>query len=104
MLWKIATTIVKNYVKNSPKSWLILSASYSELERQRLAARQQANWNQLGEWSFQTGDHISSSPFLDGTEIAFDAEAVGPTQHAEFGGMLLGGGSGQIYPLNVGCW
>ncbi len=73
-----------------------LSASYSELERQRLAKEREASWLPVGLWDF--GASTDLGPFsLPST--AMRAEQVGQVHHPELGGMLLGGYGMQLYPL-----
>jgi serine/threonine protein kinase len=73
-----------------------LSASYSELERQRLAKEREAQWLPVGLWDF--GASSDMGPFtLPST--ALRAEQVGQVHHPELGGMLLGGYGMQLYPL-----
>jgi serine/threonine protein kinase len=74
-----------------------LSASYSELERQRLAKEREAAWLPVGMWDF--GASRDQGPFLQST--AFNAEQVGQVHHPELGGLLLGGYGVQCYPLSV---
>ena len=74
-----------------------LSASYSELERQRLAKEREAAWLPVGMWDF--GASRDHGPFLPST--AFNAEQVGQVHHPELGGLLLGGYGVQCYPLAV---
>nr|MBA2479622.1 hypothetical protein [Planctomycetota bacterium] len=73
-----------------------LSASYSELERQRLAKEREASWLPVGLWDF--GASSDPGPFTL-TSSAMRAEQVGQVHHPELGGMLLGGYGLQIYPL-----
>jgi serine/threonine protein kinase len=73
-----------------------LSASYSELERQRLAKEREAQWLPVGLWDFGAASDLG--PFtLPST--ALRAEQVGQVHHPELGGMLLGGYGMQMYPL-----
>jgi serine/threonine protein kinase len=75
-----------------------LSASYSELERQRLAKEREAAWLPVGMWDF--GASRDAGPFtLPST--AFNAEQVGQVHHPELGGLLMGGYGVQCYPLAV---
>jgi serine/threonine protein kinase len=74
-----------------------LSASYSELERQRLAKEREAAWLPVGMWDF--GATRDQGPFLPSS--AFNAEQVGQVHHPELGGLLLGGYGVQCYPLSV---
>lgn len=74
-----------------------LSASYSELERQRLAKEREAAWLPVGMWDF--GASRDQGPFIQST--AFNAEQVGQVHHPELGGLLLGGYGVQCYPLSV---
>ena len=75
-----------------------LSASYSELERQRLAKEREAAWLPFGMWDF--GATRDAGPFtLPST--AFNAEQVGQVHHPELGGLLMGGYGVQCYPLAV---
>ncbi len=73
-----------------------LSASYSELERQRLAKEREASWLPVGLRDF--GASTDPGPFTL-TSSAMRAEQVGQVHHPELGGMLLGGYGLQIYPL-----
>lgn len=74
-----------------------LSASYSELERQRLAKEREAAWLPVGMWDF--GATRDQGPFVQSS--AFNAEQVGQVHHPELGGLLLGGYGVQCYPLSV---
>ncbi len=74
-----------------------LSASYSELERQRLAKEREAAWLPVGMWDF--GASRDQGPFIQ--SMAFNAEQVGQVHHPELGGLLLGGYGVQCYPLSV---
>jgi serine/threonine protein kinase len=75
-----------------------LSASYSELERQRLAKEREAAWLPVGMWDF--GASRDPGPFSLAS-TAFNAEQVGQVHHPELGGLLLGGYGVQCYPLAV---
>ena len=75
-----------------------LSASYSELERQRLAKEREAAWLPVGMWDF--GASRDHGPFSVAS-TAFNAEQVGQVHHPELGGLLLGGYGIQCYPLAV---
>ncbi|NRA38306.1 MAG: hypothetical protein HRU15_09215, partial [Planctomycetes bacterium] len=79
-----------------------LSASYSELERQRLEQDRQGAWIPVGSWDY-TGDEKRMKPFTE-MVTAYEGEAVGQLLHHDRGGMLFGGCGLQIYPcaVNVG--
>ncbi len=74
-----------------------LSASFSELERQRLAKEREAAWLPVGMWDF--GASRDQGPFMP--SLAFNAEQVGQVHHPELGGLLLGGYGVQCYPLSL---
>ena len=75
-----------------------LGASFSELERQRLAKEREAAWLPVGMWDF--GASRDLGPFsLPSSAVA--AEQVGQVHHPELGGLLLGGYGVQCYPLSV---
>lgn len=75
-----------------------LSASFSELERQRLEAERIGTWLTIGHW-----DYLAAPGLVPFTEpvIAYLAEGIGQVMHPELGGLLLGGPGLQIYPLAV---
>ncbi len=73
-----------------------LSASYAELERQRLEKERQEAWLPGGMWDF--GASRSIGPF-ETASVAVGAEQVGQVHHPELGGVLLGGYGLQSYPL-----
>ncbi len=75
-----------------------LSASYSELERQRLAKDREAQWLPVGLWDFGASSDLG--PFTPPAS-ALRAELVGQVHHPELGGMLLGGYGMQLYPLEA---
>ncbi len=75
-----------------------LSASYSELERQRLAKEREAQWLPVGLWDFGASSDIG--PFSLAS-TAYRAEQVGQVHHPELGGMLIGGYGMQLYPLDA---
>ena len=79
-----------------------LSASYSELERQRLEAERQGAWIPVGNWDY-TDETKTMRPFTE-MVTSFEGEAVGQMLNPERGGLLLGGCGLQIYPcaVNVG--
>ena len=79
-----------------------LSASYSELERQRLERERQGAWIPVGNWEY-TDDQKTMKPFTE-MVTAFEGEAVGQMINPERGGLMLGGCGLQIYPcaVNVG--
>ena len=73
-----------------------LGASFSELERQRLAKEREAAWLPVGMWDF--GASRDLGPFnLPSSAVA--AEQVGQVHHPELGGLLLGGYGVQCYPM-----
>ncbi len=75
-----------------------LSASYAELERQRLAKEREGAWLGMGHWEFAAS--ADPGPFSE-PSFALQGEAVGQVGHPELGGMLLGGYGLQVYPLGV---
>ncbi|MBA3685410.1 MAG: protein kinase [Planctomycetes bacterium] len=75
-----------------------LSASYSELERQRLAKEREAAWSTAGTWDFAATPGLG--PFTEPPR-AYESEAVGQVMHPELGGLLIGGWGLQLYPLSV---
>lgn len=75
-----------------------LSASYSELERQRLAKEREGAWQGAGAWDFAATPGLG--PFTESPR-AYDSEAVGQVMHPELGGLLVGGWGLQVYPLSV---
>ena len=75
-----------------------LTASYSELERQRLAREREESWQPVGLWDF--GASGDAGPFTLPSS-ALHGEQVGQVHHPELGGMLLGGYGLQVYPLGV---
>ena len=77
---------------------LQLSASYAELERQRLAKEREGAWLPVGSWDFAASN--DPGPFSI-PSLAIHAESVGQVSHPELGGMLLGGYGLQVYPLAV---
>lgn len=76
-----------------------LSASYSELERQRLAKEREGAWHNAGTWDFAATPGLG--PFTEQPR-AYESEPVGQVMHPELGGLLVGGWGLQIYPLTVG--
>ena len=73
-----------------------LSASYSEVERQRLAKEREGAWLPSGKWDFTaSGD---TGPF-NIPSTALLADVVGGVMHPELGGLLIGGNGLQIYPF-----
>jgi serine/threonine protein kinase len=75
-----------------------LSASYSELERQRLAKEREGAWNDVGSWDFRATPGLG--PFTEPPRAHLH-EAIGQVMHPELGGLLLGGLGIQAYPLGV---
>jgi serine/threonine protein kinase len=75
-----------------------LSASYSELERQRLAKEREGAWNDVGSWDFRATPGLG--PFTEPPR-AHQHEAIGQVMHPELGGLLLGGLGIQEYPLGI---
>ena len=75
-----------------------LSASYSELERQRLAKEREGAWHTAGTWDFAATPGLG--PFTEPPR-AYESEPVGQVMHAELGGLLVGGWGLQIYPMSV---
>lgn len=73
-----------------------LSASYSELERQRLEQERLGAWLASGSWNY--GSNPGLEPFTEPV-MAFEGEAIGQVMHPELGGLLLGGPGLQVYPL-----
>jgi serine/threonine protein kinase len=75
-----------------------LSASYSEMERQRLATEREGAWNTVGSWDFAATPGLG--PFVE-APVARRSETVGQVMHPELGGLLVGGWGLQMYPLSV---
>jgi serine/threonine protein kinase len=75
-----------------------LTASYSELERQRMAREREESWQPVGLWDF--GASGDAGPFTLPSS-ALHGEQVGQVHHPELGGMLLGGYGLQVYPLEL---
>ena len=73
-----------------------LSASYSELERQRLAKDREGAWHAAGTWDFAATPGLG--PFSEAPR-AYESEAVGQVMHPELGGLLVGGWGLQVYPI-----
>ena len=73
-----------------------LSASYSELERQRLAKDREGAWHAAGHWDFAATPGLG--PFSEAPR-AYESEAVGQVMHPELGGLLVGGWGLQVYPI-----
>ncbi len=76
-----------------------LSASYSELERQRLERERQGAWIPVGSWDYSEESKVMK-PFTEMVS-AFDGEAVSQMINPERGGLILGGCGLQIYPCSV---
>ena len=102
--WALATDIQDRYpscdiFSDELKTLLSqLSASYAELEAQRLAREREAAWLPAGMWDF--GASRDLGPFSLASS-AMMAEQVGQVHHPELGGVLLGGYGLQSYPLAV---
>jgi len=76
-----------------------LSASYSELERQRLEQEREGAWSVAGAWDFSlAGGGVG--PFTAPGQ-ALRSEAVGQVLHPELGGLLIGGWGLQVYPVEA---
>lgn len=75
-----------------------LSASYSELERQRLEREREGAWTAAGSWDFAATPGLG--PFSEAPR-AYEAEPVGQVMHPELGGLLIGGWGLQVYPLSI---
>jgi hypothetical protein len=75
-----------------------LSASYAELERQRLERERQEAWLPSGLWDFGASRNLGP---LETTSVAIGAEQVGQVHHPELGGIILGGYGLQCYPLSA---
>ncbi len=75
-----------------------LSASYSELERQRLEQEREGAWLHHGTWNY--GAKPGLEPFTEPV-VAYEGEAIGQVMHPELGGLLLGGTGLQVYPLGL---
>lgn len=75
-----------------------LSASYSELERQRLEKEREGAWLHHGTWNY--ADHPGLEPFTEPV-VAYEGEAIGQVMHPELGGLLFGGTGLQVYPLGL---
>lgn len=73
-----------------------LSASYSEIERQRLALEREGAWLPGGSWNFTTLADLG--PFTPTSQAIF-GDQVGAVLHPEFGGLVLGGNGLQVYPF-----
>lgn len=73
-----------------------LSASFSEMERQRLAKEREGAWVRIGAWNYQVRQELD--PFTEPV-TAYDGEPIGQVLHPEMGGVLLGGTGLQVYPL-----
>ncbi|MBA3936813.1 MAG: protein kinase [Planctomycetes bacterium] len=73
-----------------------LSASYSEVERQRLAREREGAWLPAGSWDFAASPDLG--PFSPDS-FAILGDVVGQVQHPEMGGLLLGGNGLQVYPF-----
>jgi serine/threonine protein kinase/tetratricopeptide (TPR) repeat protein len=74
-----------------------LSASFSEVERQRLAKEREGAWLPSGSWDFAATPGLG--PF-SGSSSAILGDVVGQVMHPEMGGLLIGGNGLQIYPFN----
>jgi serine/threonine protein kinase len=75
-----------------------LSASYSELERQRLAKDREGAWHAAGHWDFAATPGLG--PFSEAPR-AYESEPVGQVMHPELGGLLVGGWGLQVYPMSA---
>ena len=73
-----------------------LSASYGELERQRLASEREAAWLPAGMWNFVAARDMGA---FQAQSLAVRSEQIGHVHHPELGGVLVGGYGLQIYPL-----
>lgn len=75
-----------------------LSASFSELERQRLEREREGAWLPVGRWNYLVQTDIA--PFSE-TVTAYEGEPVGQVLHPEMGGLLVGGCGMQVYPISI---
>ncbi len=75
-----------------------LSASFSEIERQRLAKEREGAWLPAGSWDFAATPELG--PFAL-PSFAILGDVVGQVMHPEMGGLLVGGNGLQIYPFNA---
>jgi serine/threonine protein kinase len=75
-----------------------LSASFSEIERQRLAKEREGAWLPAGSWDFAASNDLG--PFSS-TSTAILGDVVGQVMHPEMGGLLVGGNGLQIYPFHA---
>ncbi|MFW5846238.1 MAG: protein kinase domain-containing protein, partial [Planctomycetota bacterium] len=75
-----------------------LSASFSELERQRLEREREGAWLPVGRWNYLHQN--DTEPFSEAV-TAYEGEPVGQVLHPEMGGLLIGGCGMQIYPLSL---
>ncbi len=75
-----------------------LSASFSEIERQRLAKEREGAWLPAGSWDFAANPDLG--PFAL-PSFAILGDVVGQVMHPEMGGLLVGGNGLQIYPFNA---
>ena len=76
-----------------------LSASFSEVERQRLAKEREGAWLPAGSWDFAAATS-DMGPFAQ-TSFAILGDVVGQVMHPEMGGLLVGGNGLQIYPFSA---
>ncbi len=75
-----------------------LSASFSEIERQRLAKEREGAWLPAGSWDFAATQDLG--PFSSNS-MAILGDVVGQVMHPEMGGLLVGGNGLQIYPFHA---
>jgi len=75
-----------------------LSASFSEIERMRLAKEREGAWLPSGSWDFAATPELG--PFAL-PSFAILGDVVGQVMHPEMGGLLVGGNGLQIYPFNA---
>jgi serine/threonine protein kinase len=75
-----------------------LSASFSEIERQRLAKEREGAWIPSGSWDFAATNELGP---LNTVSQAILGDVVGQVMHPELGGVLMGGNGLQIYPLQA---
>lgn len=75
-----------------------LSASFSELERQRLQREREGAWLPVGHWNYL--HQMDTAPFSEAV-TAYEGEPVGQVLHPEMGGLLVGGTGMQVYPVSL---
>jgi len=75
-----------------------LSASFSELEAQRLAKEREGAWLRIAHHHY--GAKPTVEPFTEQV-VAYEGESIGQVMHPEMGGVLIGGCGLQIYPVGL---